>query len=176
VKIIGKIAMAPEYFINFSRLLILIAVATLGSGCAGSNQKRLSMSETKIHNPLQGTKVMAFAAVRDLEVSRAFYEGKLGLRVISQDALALMLDWEGTIIRIQKIPAHQPVMFTVLGWQVKDIGAVVSRLAAAGVKVERFEWMKMQDASGVATFPNGDQIAWFKDPDGNTLSLAELVE
>jgi hypothetical protein len=43
------------------------------------------------------------------------------------------------------------------------------------VNVERYEWMQFQDPSGVATFQNGDMVAWFKDPDGNVLSVAQLV-
>ena len=128
------------------------------------------------HQPLAGTQVMAFAAARDLEVARKFYEGVLNLKVVEQDSFALMLDSDGIMIRIQKIPEHSPVKFTVLGWKVKDIRATVAKLAEAGVKVEHYDFMTFQDKSGVATFPTGDMVAWFKDPDGNTLSLAQLAK
>jgi catechol 2,3-dioxygenase-like lactoylglutathione lyase family enzyme len=117
---------------------------------------------------------MAFATTRDPTACRAFYEGALGLRVLTDDPMALVLDSGGTIIRIQKIPSHEPEQFTVLGWTTPDIRATVARLNTAGVAIERYEWMSMQDQSGVATFPGGDMVAWFKDPDGNILSAAQL--
>jgi len=145
------------------------------SGCASPDRKGPTMSESPAHSPLKGTKVMAFAAVHDLDVSRAFYEGKLGLHVVSQDKLALMLNCEGILIRLQKIPDHQAVKYTVLGWEVSDIRATLARVEAAGVKCEHYDFMKFQDKAGVATFPNGDMVAWFKDPDGNVFSLAQFA-
>lgn len=133
------------------------------------------MPEASKMGSLAGESVMAFAVTRDTAACRAFYEGKLGLRFIVEDQYALVLESAGTIIRIQKMATHEPRPYTVLGWRVTDIGASVARLVAAGVKFERYDWMKEQDESGIATFPNGDKVAWFKDPDGNILSLAQLV-
>jgi len=157
----------------------MIAIAMIGSGCGLSrnmNRSGTSPSSSSGQHPLHAARVMAFAATREPTACRAFYENTLGLRVIADDAMALMLESEGTIIRIQKVPQHQPVQFTVLGWNVSDIRATASKLSAAGVTIERFEWMEMQDDSGIATFSSGDMVAWFKDPDGNVLSIAQLKQ
>jgi hypothetical protein len=58
-----------------------------------------------------------------------------------------------------------------LGWQVNDIGAIVRGLAAKGIKFERYPWME-QDDLGIWSAPSGAKVAWFKDPDGNVLSVS----
>ena len=123
--------------------------------------------------PLQGAKLVGFAATTDAARCRAFYEGKLGLRVVEDDALALVLDASGSMIRIQKLKEHRPQPFTVLGWNVEDMEATIAALGAAGVAPEHYGF-PFQDARGVASFPNGAQVAWIKDPDGNVLSVAKL--
>jgi hypothetical protein len=132
------------------------------------------MTHAENNGPLADAAVMAFAVIRDGAACRAFYEGKLRLRVLDDDGMALVLDSGGTVIRLQKSPEHQPRPYTVLGWKVRDIRAAASRLAAAGVPLERYEWMQFQDQHGIATFPNGDMVGWFKDPEGNVLSIAQL--
>jgi catechol 2,3-dioxygenase-like lactoylglutathione lyase family enzyme len=156
------------------RVLALGALALCVSGCTAPRQEKVTMSQVQRISPLRDADVMAFATTRDAAACRAFYEGKLGLRVLVEDSLALMLDSGGTVIRIQKIPTHEPEKFTVLGWKVSDIRATAGRLKEAGVKIELYDWLDIQDDSGVATFSNGDMVAWFKDPDGNILSLAQL--
>jgi catechol 2,3-dioxygenase-like lactoylglutathione lyase family enzyme len=117
---------------------------------------------------------MAFAVIRDAAAARAFYEGTLALTVIMEDSMALVVSSGGTVIRLQKMADHEPRPYTVLGWKVADIEATVARLKAAGVEPQRFEWMSIQSDNGIATFPNGDRVAWFKDPDGNMLGVAQL--
>jgi catechol 2,3-dioxygenase-like lactoylglutathione lyase family enzyme len=153
---------------------LAIWVAVIVPACAAREQEKCMMTRVQEHGPLQQAEVMAFAVTRDSEACRRFYEGKLGLRLIADEPTALVLASGGTVIRFQKMPDHQPEKFTVLGWKVPDIRATAARLAAADVKIERFAWMTFQDASGIATFPNGDRVAWFKDPDGNVLSIAQL--
>jgi hypothetical protein len=70
------------------------------------------------------------------------------------------------------VAALAPVPHTVLGWLVPDVGAGVRALRAQGVACERYPGLS-QDELGVCTFPGGGRVAWFKDPDGNTLSLTE---
>lgn len=127
-----------------------------------------------VHGPLRGAQVMAFAIISDKPTVRAFYEGTMGLEVLADDPMALVLSSGGTVIRLQKSAEHKPPRGTVLGWRVTDIRAQVSRLAEAGVGLERYDWMTFQDKTGIATFPKGDMVAWFKDPDGNILSVAQL--
>jgi catechol 2,3-dioxygenase-like lactoylglutathione lyase family enzyme len=122
---------------------------------------------------LDQQKVMAFVATRDGKRARKFYEETLGLRVISDDDYALALDAQGTQVRIQKVASLIPHPFTALGWQVSSIDETVDDLRLRGVSFEVYPGMH-QDARGVWQAPGGARVAWFKDPDGNTLSLSEL--
>jgi catechol 2,3-dioxygenase-like lactoylglutathione lyase family enzyme len=116
---------------------------------------------------------MAFVATRDGTRAREFYEKVLGLRVICDDDYALAVDANGTMLRIQKVGEYAPHPFTALGWEVADIGLTVDALGERGVQFERFPAMG-QDARGIWHSPSGARVAWFKDPDGNTLSLTQL--
>jgi catechol 2,3-dioxygenase-like lactoylglutathione lyase family enzyme len=115
---------------------------------------------------------MAFLATQDGRRARAFYETKLGFTVISDDDFALALDAGGTMVRIQKVADFDPHPFTALGWEVPDIAAAVEELRAAGVAFSRFSGLD-QDDRGIWRAPSGARVAWFKDPDGNTLSLTQ---
>jgi len=119
-------------------------------------------------------RVMTFVATLDGARARSFYEGVLGLKVTSDDdfALALAVDGVGTMLRIQKVASFRPHPFTALGWRVKDIEGTVRELGRRGVAFERFEGLE-QDEAGVWTSPSGTRVAWFKDPDGNVLSLSQ---
>ena len=120
---------------------------------------------------LGSSKIVAFAAVTDYAKARAFYETTLGLKFISQDNFALVMEGNGTRIRMAKVANHQPVQFTVLGWEVSDIEKKVSELQSSGVTFERYPWMQ-KDGPPIWGAPDGDKVAWFKDPDGNVLSLS----
>jgi catechol 2,3-dioxygenase-like lactoylglutathione lyase family enzyme len=117
--------------------------------------------------------LMAFVGTSDGERARAFYEGTLGLAVTSDDGFALAVDANGTMLRIQKVGQFKPHPFTALGWEVRDIDGVVARLEERGVTFERFSGMD-QDERGIWSAPSGARVAWFKDPDGNTLSITQL--
>ena len=121
---------------------------------------------------LGSTDIVAFVPTTDGVKSRAFYEGVLGLRFVSDDDFALVFSANGTMIRIVKLQQLAPVQYTILGWQVKEIEKVVAGLHDQGVHFERYGFFK-QDDLGIWTAPSGDKVAWFKDPDGNTLSLSE---
>jgi catechol 2,3-dioxygenase-like lactoylglutathione lyase family enzyme len=117
--------------------------------------------------------VIAFAATTDAARARAFYEDTLGLRFVADEPHALVFDLAGITLRIQKLRELAVSPFTVLGWRVPDIAPVMRDLAARGVAFERFPFLE-QDEAGAWTAPSGAKIAWFKDPDGNTLSLTQL--
>lgn len=114
--------------------------------------------------------VIAFLATTDAARSRAFFETVLRLTLVPDDAFALVFDIGGTELRVQKVAAFTPQGFTALGWSVADIDATLHDLAARGVQALRFVGME-QDGLGIWTAPGGARIAWFKDPDGNVLSL-----
>ncbi len=122
---------------------------------------------------LAANKVIAFVPTKDPAKARAFYEGVLGLRFIKDDGFALVLDANGIMVRIAKAD-FKPAPFTILGWQVSRIENVVAEMSKKGVHFERFGFFQ-QDELGIWIAPGGDKVAWFKDPDGNTLSVSEHV-
>ena len=117
---------------------------------------------------------IGFIPVRDLAAARAFYEGTLGLRVVDDTPFALVLDAGGTMLRVTPVPGLAARSFTVAGWNVPDIGAAVRDLASRGVKFTRYDGLA-QDDLGIWTAPGGDRVAWFHDPDANTLSLTTFT-
>jgi catechol 2,3-dioxygenase-like lactoylglutathione lyase family enzyme len=120
---------------------------------------------------LAQARAVGFVPSTDLARSRAFYAGVLGLEVVSQDGFALVVRTANLTVRVTLVGESFHVQpFTVLGWEVDDIRASIRSLVANGVEFVRFDGMD-QDADAVWTAPNGAQVAWFKDPDGNTLSL-----
>jgi catechol 2,3-dioxygenase-like lactoylglutathione lyase family enzyme len=120
------------------------------------------------------TDVIAFVPTTDSAKARAFYEGVLGLQFISDDGFALVFSANAIMLRIIRAQQFTPVQYTILGWQVKQIAEVVAQLQKKGVHFERFGLFE-QDDLGIWTAPNGDKVAWFKDPDGNVLSVSEHV-
>ena len=120
---------------------------------------------------LGSTDIVAFVPTKDAEKARGFYEGVLGLRFVKDDGFAMVFDANGIMVRIARAQ-FTPAPFTILGWQVKEIENVVSGLQAKGVSFERFGFFE-QDELGIWTAPTGDKVAWFKDPDGNVLSVSQ---
>jgi catechol 2,3-dioxygenase-like lactoylglutathione lyase family enzyme len=116
--------------------------------------------------------LVAFVATTDLERARSFYADVLGLRPVEVTPFACVFDGHGTTLRVTLVEELHPAPYTVLGWVVPDIAAAVGELATGGVTFRRYDGMG-QDDLGVWTAPSGDRIAWFADPDGNTLSLQQ---
>jgi catechol 2,3-dioxygenase-like lactoylglutathione lyase family enzyme len=119
---------------------------------------------------LASCELVAFVASTDLDRARVFYSQVLGLPVAEQTEAACVFDANGTMLRVTAVPSAPTAGYTVLGWQVPDIPAAVRGLAARGVTFLRFDGME-QDTDGVWAAPGGARVAWFADPDGNTLSL-----
>jgi catechol 2,3-dioxygenase-like lactoylglutathione lyase family enzyme len=117
---------------------------------------------------------IAFLPTTDPARAREFYAGTLGLELVDENQFALVFRVGGTMLRVTTVEAFEPQPFTVLGWQVPDVEKAIRTLSERGVAFERFDGMD-QDALGVWTSPVGGHIAWFKDPDGNTLSVAQLT-
>ena len=121
------------------------------------------------------SKVVAFVPVTDGERARAFYEGVLGLRLVEdQKPFAMVFDANGTMVRVTPVGEFKPQPFTVLGWDVERIESTVEGLTAAGVEFLRFKGMNDGNALGIWNAPSGARVAWFRDPDGNVLSLTQF--
>jgi len=117
--------------------------------------------------------VIAFTATTQPEQARVFYSEVLGLRLVENTPFALVFDANGTMLRIQKVQTLTPAGHTVLGWHVVDVAEAVEMLLKRGIMFNRYPGLP-QDEQGIWTTPDGNKIAWFTDPDGNTLSLTEI--
>ena len=113
-----------------------------------------------------------FAATTNSKRSRKFYEETLGLKFVVDDPFALVFRIGRIQLRIQKVDRKPKIAYTVLGWAVTDIQKAVRQLSKAGVEFMRYDGLG-QDADGVWQAPSGARVAWFRDPDDNTLSLTE---
>ena len=118
-------------------------------------------------------KLMAFVATSDPGKAKAFYRNLLGLELISEDPFALVFSVGGTMLRVATVEKLNPAPYTVLGWDVPDIVNAVQSLREKGVNFERYPGVP-QDALGIWNSPSGARVAWFKDPDGNTLSVTQF--
>ena len=124
---------------------------------------------------LNDASLIGFIPTRDGEAARHFYQSVLGLTLLSDDRFALVFrTGSGTMVRIIRVDDFTPAAFTILGWEVKSIEEYARALAAAGVSPTRYPFLE-QDDHGIWKAPSGDKVLWFKDPDGNTLSLSEHV-
>ncbi|MDQ2773408.1 MAG: VOC family protein [Acidobacteriota bacterium] len=117
--------------------------------------------------------IIAFVATRDPARAKQFYGETLGLRLVSEELpFALVFDAHGTMLRVTVVRELTAAAYTVLGWRVTDISVAANGLRGVGVEFERYPGMQ-QDELGIWTAPGGSKIAWFRDPDGNTLSISE---
>jgi predicted enzyme related to lactoylglutathione lyase len=119
--------------------------------------------------------LIAFVPTRDPGAARKFYETTLGLEFISVDPFALVFNAHGTTLRVanvSQVKDFRPASFTIVGWRVTDVSDSVGDLQKKGVRFERFPGMD-QDAQGIWKSPSGARVAWFKDPDGNILSITQ---
>jgi catechol 2,3-dioxygenase-like lactoylglutathione lyase family enzyme len=116
--------------------------------------------------------IVAFVPTKDAAKARSFYEGVLGLRFVRDDGFAHVFDANGIMLRVAKVRELAPAQHTILGWKVTGIEKVVSTLGERGVIFEKIGFLD-QDGLGVWTAPTGEKVAWFKDPDGNFLSVSE---
>jgi|SRR6185369_1579682 len=114
--------------------------------------------------------IAAFVATANAERSRTFYENTLGLKLVADEEYAIVFDANGITLRIQKVRDVAPSPYTSLGWHVTNIEKMVEELSGRGVSFEIYDGFGQTD-QGIMTFPNGAKVAWFKDPDGNLLSL-----
>jgi catechol 2,3-dioxygenase-like lactoylglutathione lyase family enzyme len=122
---------------------------------------------------LKSRPIIAFVATKTPSRAKAFYAKTLGLKLISEDDFAIVFDAGGTMLRVAIVQELQPAGYTVLGWIVPDIRRAAVDLAKRRVKFQKYSFLD-QDDLGIWTSPSGARVAWFLDPDGNTLSLTQF--
>jgi len=121
---------------------------------------------------IPGSRIVGFIPTQNAERALDFYQTVLGLQFISDDSFAIVLDSNGTMIRLVRVESFTPAPYTILGWQVEDIGITVKELIAKGLVFERYSFLQQSD-DGIWTTPEGAKVAWFHDSDGNTLSISQ---
>jgi len=121
---------------------------------------------------IDSARICAFLQVTDRAKAKEFYVDVLGLAFVSEDPFALVVDSNGIRIRIGEVPDLKPAQVTVLGWDVANIEDAFADLSAKGIEFQKYGFPG-QDERGIWTTPNGDKVAWFKDPSGNVLSIAQ---
>jgi len=118
-------------------------------------------------------KTMAFIVTRDREKAKAFYAGQLGFKLVHEDPFAAVYDLNGTMLRVSTVENHVAQPHTVLGWEVADIAQTALALRDQGIAFTIYEGFE-QDELGIWSAPgSASKVAWFTDPDGNLLSLAQ---
>jgi catechol 2,3-dioxygenase-like lactoylglutathione lyase family enzyme len=123
--------------------------------------------------PLGKYPIIAFASIVDVQRAKSFYRDTLGLTLMTEEPpFALVFDAHGTMLRLAMAKQLPEGHGTVLGWQVPDIEAAARELSDCGVRFERFAGLA-QDDNGIWASPTGARVAWFRDPDGNILSISE---
>jgi catechol 2,3-dioxygenase-like lactoylglutathione lyase family enzyme len=124
---------------------------------------------------LETANLIAFLSTARPADCKRFYQQTLGLISLGEDAHTLLFDCNGTTLRIQKVKTVTPGPQTVLGWQVSDLVHEIHDLTPKGVTFVRYDGLD-QDRDGIWTAPGGTMTAWFRDPDGNVLSLTEPAD
>lgn len=118
-------------------------------------------------------KAFSSFSVNDLEQAKEFYGETLGLKLIEhEEGLELKLAGGNTVFLYPK-QNHTPASFTVLNFPVKDIDTAVDEITTLGLSLEKYDLPDIKtDKKGIMR-GNGPQIAWFKDPAGNILSVVQ---
>jgi Glyoxalase/Bleomycin resistance protein/Dioxygenase superfamily len=151
---------------GLSSLQVLLMVCP---GCETTENPKGPGGEEEM---LASAKMAGFLLTKDYDKARAFYESNLGFEFVSLDQFALVMQAGKSMIRISKVPTFMPLQSTVLGWQVDDIEAIVDWLTKRGVLFEKYPFVEDKER-GIWTAPGGTKVAWFKDPDGNVLSVSQ---
>lgn len=121
---------------------------------------------------LAGNPHVCFVPAADLDRAHAFYERVLGLEFLHDAAFARVFRVGEATLRVTQVDDFRPQPFTVFGWEVVDLVPTLAELRSRGVDAERFAGIG-QDEHGIWKAPSGDLVAWFKDSEGNALSLTQ---
>ena len=124
---------------------------------------------------LATARLQTLVLTSDVERARTFYTQVLGLPLKGESLGALVYDVGGGDLRVSPVLSTKPSEHTVLGFAVEDLDTVVIELANRAVLPERFAHFA-HDPRGVCTAPDGTRVIWFRDPDGNLLSVVQYTK
>jgi catechol 2,3-dioxygenase-like lactoylglutathione lyase family enzyme len=120
---------------------------------------------------LEAAKPAIIICTRDRARATTFYRDTLGLPLASEDSFASVFNIGGVTLRVSAVPDFTPHEHTILGFRVEDVPAAVKALRQKGIAFNLYPHFH-QDELGILAVPGGAvQVAWFKDPDGNVLSV-----
>ncbi|MGA8278255.1 MAG: VOC family protein [Rhodanobacteraceae bacterium] len=120
------------------------------------------------------SKLQSIVCTSRISEAEAFYRDVLGLDLKARSDGALVFDVGGTDLRVSPVPSTAPTEHTVLGFAVPDVYKAVDSLCDKGVALEKFAGLP-HDTKGVLVTPDGSRVAWFRDPDGNLLSVVQFT-
>jgi catechol 2,3-dioxygenase-like lactoylglutathione lyase family enzyme len=123
---------------------------------------------------LAHSKLQTIILTSRLSEAERFYSDALGLPLKGKSQGALVYDVGGSDLRVSPVPSTEPSTHTVVGFAVSDISAIVSVLSERGIRWERFPGFH-HDAMGILVTPEGAKVIWFRDPDGNLLSIVQYA-
>ena len=110
-------------------------------------------------------------SVDDLDAAKRFYGETLGMDVSEEHGMLGLAIGGGKRVLVYSKPNHVPATYTVLNFPVADVDAAVDELTRGGIQFEHYDWEDLKtDEKGIMR-GNGPDIAWFKDPAGNVLSV-----
>ena len=121
---------------------------------------------------LREASVIGFIPTVDATKARPFFAEVLGLEFVADAEFALVFRIGGGLLRVVRLEEFTPAPYTIFGWEVTDLATKARELSRRGGEIVRYDFLE-QDADGVWTAPGGDKVLWFRDPDGNTLSMSE---
>lgn len=122
---------------------------------------------------LADSKLQSIIWTSRINEAETFYRDVLGLPLRGRADGALVFDAGGGDLRVSPVPSTEPSVHTVLGFSVNDVDAIIASLVARGITFERFEGFPHAENGAVMT-PDGARVAWFRDPDGNLLSVVQF--
>lgn len=122
---------------------------------------------------LSDAKLQSIIWTARIDAAGPFYRDVLGLPLRGKSDGAWVFDVGGGDLRVSPVPSTEPSAHTVLGFAVRDLDAEMALLRGRGVSFERFAGHR-HDENGVAISPDGARVAWFRDPDGNILSVVQF--
>lgn len=122
---------------------------------------------------LSKSKLQSIIWTSHLSGAEVFYRDVLGLDLKDKSDNTLVFDVGGSDLRVSLVPSTNPTEHTVLGFSVPDVDSTVAQLTAQGVEFERFDGFP-HEKNGTLTTPDGSRVAWFRDPDGNLLSIVQF--
>ncbi|NKC01482.1 MAG: VOC family protein [Pseudomonadales bacterium] len=121
---------------------------------------------------LANAELQTLALTADIPTAITFYEEVLGLSLKANSDGAAVFDVGGRDLRVSPVAETSPTEHTVFGFAVADVQGVAEELSSKGVPLVEFQGFP-HDQNGLVATPDGSRVCWFRDPDGNLISVVQ---